>query len=99
MAPRLSSTDSPFFKLPEVKTPASPTRRPPIPVFETGMKKLSGQRNDKKSDINMMNTNLDVYDLSLINVYTYLNGLEIARLSDRYKFDFSKSNRLSKAEI
>ena len=32
-------------------------------------------------------------------MYTYLNGLQIARLADRYKFEFSDSNRMSKTQL
>ena len=35
----------------------------------------------------------------MVDVYTYLNGLQIARLADRYEFEFSDSNKLSKDQI
>ena len=35
----------------------------------------------------------------MVDVVTYLNSLEIKRLTDRYDFDYSNSTKLSKVEI
>jgi len=35
----------------------------------------------------------------MVDVVTYLNSLEIKRLTDRYDFDYSNSTKLTKVEI
>jgi len=43
--------------------------------------------------------NVDIGSKVMVDVVTYLNSLEIKRLSDRHVFEHSNSTKLSKVEI
>lgn len=43
--------------------------------------------------------NVDIGSKNMLDVNTYLNSLQIKRLSDRYHFEYSNSCKLSKTDI